>query len=285
MIELVQRNAEVTIPFLVSSRGYGFLWNSPAIGRVELATNGTRWVADSARQIDYWVTAGAAGRDACATTPTPPATRRCCPSGRPGSGSASCATARRRNCSRSPASTGAAASRSTSSSADFFHWTHLGDWRFDPAEWPDPAAAVKELAERWHPADGLGLALGQPAVGESTPKWSGAGPVHRHRVRPGRARRLAGQGRGQDGPGRLLRRDQPAGPRVRLVEDPGELPRATASNCGGWTPANRSSSPATRPTCATTPDPAWRSATCTRGRTPAPSSTACGPRAAPRWSP
>ena len=30
--------------------------------------------------------------------------------------------------------------------ADFFHWTHLGEWRFDPAEWPDPAAAVAELA-------------------------------------------------------------------------------------------------------------------------------------------
>lgn len=31
--------------------------------------------------------------------------------------------------------------------ADFFHWSHLGDWRFDPAEWPDPAAMVEELAE------------------------------------------------------------------------------------------------------------------------------------------
>jgi len=39
-------------------QGYGFLWNSPAVGRVELANNGTRWVADSARQIDYWVTVG-----------------------------------------------------------------------------------------------------------------------------------------------------------------------------------------------------------------------------------
>lgn len=31
--------------------------------------------------------------------------------------------------------------------ADFFHWTHLGDWRFDPAEWPDPEAMTAELAE------------------------------------------------------------------------------------------------------------------------------------------
>lgn len=58
VLDLVQRNAEVTVPVLTSSRGYTFLWNSPAIGRVELAGNGTRWVADSARQLDYWITAG-----------------------------------------------------------------------------------------------------------------------------------------------------------------------------------------------------------------------------------
>lgn len=57
-IDLVQRNAEVSIPVLLSDRGYLLLWNDPAVGRVELAVNGTRWVADSARQFDYWITAG-----------------------------------------------------------------------------------------------------------------------------------------------------------------------------------------------------------------------------------
>ncbi|MFF1680892.1 hypothetical protein ACFVYG_33235, partial [Streptomyces sp. NPDC058256] len=33
VLDLVQRNAEVTIPVLTSSRGYTLLWNSPAIGR------------------------------------------------------------------------------------------------------------------------------------------------------------------------------------------------------------------------------------------------------------
>ena len=45
VVELVQRNTEVSVPFALSSRGYGFLWNMPGVGRVELATNGTRWVA------------------------------------------------------------------------------------------------------------------------------------------------------------------------------------------------------------------------------------------------
>ena len=77
-LDLVHRNGEVSIPFLISSRGYGLLWNNPAVGRVELAANRTRWVADAARQIDYWVTAGSPARSWPAT-PTPPATRPRCP--------------------------------------------------------------------------------------------------------------------------------------------------------------------------------------------------------------
>lgn len=109
-IDLVQRNAEVSIPVLLSDRGYLLLWNNPAIGRVELAVNGTRWVADSARQFDYWITAGqpaeTLARYADATGHSPESRR-----GPPGSGSASCATAPRRSCSPSPASTGGAVCR------------------------------------------------------------------------------------------------------------------------------------------------------------------------------
>ena len=68
VLDLVQRNAEVSIPFVVSSRGYGLLWNNPAVGRVELGVTATRWVANSARQIDYWITTGTQHR-------SPPATR------------------------------------------------------------------------------------------------------------------------------------------------------------------------------------------------------------------
>jgi alpha-D-xyloside xylohydrolase len=58
VIDQLQINTEVCIPFYLSSLGYGFLWNNPALGRVELAKNGTRWTADSTRQMDYYITAG-----------------------------------------------------------------------------------------------------------------------------------------------------------------------------------------------------------------------------------
>src|SRR6266700_2260300 len=56
-LDLVQRNGEVSIPFVLSDRGYGLLWNCPAVGRVEFADNATRWTAGQAREIDYWFTA------------------------------------------------------------------------------------------------------------------------------------------------------------------------------------------------------------------------------------
>ena len=58
VLELAQRNAQVSVPFYVSSLGYGFLWNNPAIGEVTFGTNKTQWTACSTEQMDYWVTAG-----------------------------------------------------------------------------------------------------------------------------------------------------------------------------------------------------------------------------------
>jgi alpha-D-xyloside xylohydrolase len=145
VIDLVQRNAEVSIPLLVSSRGYGFLWNNPAVGRVELGGTATRWVSDSARQIDYWVTTGSpaqiAGNYADATGHVP-----LLPDWAAGFWQSKlryrtqdellevAREYRRRDLPLSVIV------------ADFFHWTQLGDWRFEPSEWPDPQAMVDELS-------------------------------------------------------------------------------------------------------------------------------------------
>ena len=128
-----------------------------------------------------------------ATTPTRPGTRRCCRSGQPASGSPSCATAARRNCCPSPASTRGAGLPLSVIVADFFHWTHLGDWRFDPAEWPDPAAHGAGAGRSRRQADGLGVAVGEPAERElprtarTAACWSAPSRACRS-TRPGRTR-------------------------------------------------------------------------------------------------
>ncbi|QUQ65961.1 glycoside hydrolase family 31 protein [Kutzneria sp. CA-103260] len=152
VLDLVQRNAEVSIPFALSSRGYGLLWNLPAIGRVEFAENGTRWVADSARQIDYWVTTGDTPADILSHYADATGHAPALPHWATGFWQSKL---RYRNQDELLAVAREHRDRGLPLSvivADYFHWTHLGDWRFDPAEWPDPAAMVKEL-------DGMGVKL------------------------------------------------------------------------------------------------------------------------------
>ncbi|HLO32593.1 MAG TPA: glycoside hydrolase family 31 protein [Anaerolineales bacterium] len=145
VIELEQRNTEVAIPFLVSNRKYGFLWNNPSIGRVELGCNATRWVAEGSKQLDYYLTCGGSYIEllenyagVTGKTPSFPSWA---------SGFWQCklryetqeellTVAREYKKRGLPLSVIV---------ADFFHWTRMGDWKFDPACWPDPAGMVREL--------------------------------------------------------------------------------------------------------------------------------------------
>jgi len=145
VIELHQRNTEVAIPFLVSNRKYGFLWNNPSIGRVELGRNGTRWVAEGSQQLDYYIVCGENYAEilerygeVTGKAPKFPAWA---------SGFWQCKLRYETqqellNVAREYKRRGLPLSVIV---ADFFHWTRMGDWKFDPQCWPDPAAMVKEL--------------------------------------------------------------------------------------------------------------------------------------------
>jgi len=144
VLELLQRNAEVSIPFALSSRGYGFLWNNPAVGRVELGRSLTRWVAEAGWQLDYWVTAGSPAQmlrnyaDVTGHAPDFPEWA---------SGFWQCRL-RYRNQEELLAVAREHKRRGLPLSCiviDFFHWTRQGEWRFDPVAWPDPQAMVDEL--------------------------------------------------------------------------------------------------------------------------------------------
>lgn len=147
VIELEQRNTEVTIPFLVSSRGYGFLWNNPGVGRLELAENMTRWAMDATRGVDYYVTAGdnyaeIASRYADVTGHAPLLPDFAL-------GFWQCKLRYRTQeelleVAREYKRRGLPLSVIVS---DYFHWAQMGEWAFDPTSWPDPAAMTRELKE------------------------------------------------------------------------------------------------------------------------------------------
>jgi alpha-D-xyloside xylohydrolase len=146
VIELQQRNAEVCIPFLLSSRGYGFLWNNPAVGRVEMGTNRTRWVAEASRQLDYLVFTGSGYGEILAryadATGHPPAF----PEWAAGFWQCKLRYATQEQLlgvAREYRRRGLPLSIIV---VDFFHWTKQGEWRWDPEAWPDPEGMCRELA-------------------------------------------------------------------------------------------------------------------------------------------
>jgi alpha-D-xyloside xylohydrolase len=146
-LELAHRNSQASIPFALSSRGYGFLWNNPAIGRVTFGKNVTEWYAARTGQLDYWITAGdtpaqveEAYAQATGRTPMMPdwATGFWQCKLRYKTQDELLAVAREYKRRNLPISVIV---------ADFFHWPQQGEWKFDPEYWPDPDAMIAELRD------------------------------------------------------------------------------------------------------------------------------------------
>lgn len=146
-LELAHRNSQASVPFVVSSAGYGMLWHTPAIGQATFGTNGTVWTAQQAQQLDYWVTVGRtpaqiARSYADATGHAPMMPER----GlglwqsklRYASQAELLAVAREHKRRGIPVDVIV---------ADFFHWPKMGDFRFEDEFWPDPAAMTAELED------------------------------------------------------------------------------------------------------------------------------------------
>jgi len=145
VLELAHRNTQISIPFLLSTRGYGFIWNNPSIGRAELAKNHTMFQAEATRQIDYVVIAGDSPYEIVKkytelvgkAEPVPEWAL----------GFWQCKLRYRSqeellHIAREYKKRGLPLSVIV---VDFFHWPKQGDWRFDPKYWPDPASMVQEL--------------------------------------------------------------------------------------------------------------------------------------------
>ncbi|MEP7288582.1 MAG: TIM-barrel domain-containing protein [Chloroflexota bacterium] len=145
VIDLLQRNTEITIPFTLSSRGYGFLWNNPAVGRVELGTTATRWVADATSQIDYWITVGDTPADILASYADVTGHTPRFPEWASGFWQSKLRYSTQQEVLDIAHEYHRRGLPLSVIVIDFFHWTLQGDWKFDPVCWPDPAAMVSEL--------------------------------------------------------------------------------------------------------------------------------------------
>lgn len=146
-LELAHRNSQTSVPFMLSSRGYGFLWNNPAIGTVTFGTNRTEWVAESTKKLDYFITAG--GTPAQLVEQYAAAVGKAPMMPEYGMGFWQCKLRYRTQeelltVAREYKRRGIPLDVIV---VDFFHWTKQGDFKFEPRDWPDPEAMIAELKE------------------------------------------------------------------------------------------------------------------------------------------
>ena len=145
VLELAQKNSQTTVPFLVSSLGYGMLWNNPAVGRVVFGKNLTEWEAAACKDMDIWFTVADAPKglleNYTAVTGRAPMMRE------DAMGFWQCKLRYRTqeevlSIARKYRELGIQLDVIV---IDFFHWTVQGDWIFDSTYWPDPKAMIDEL--------------------------------------------------------------------------------------------------------------------------------------------
>lgn len=144
-LELAHRNSQASIPFYISSLGYGFLWHNTAVGEVHFGLNTTQWEARSTKQMDYWITAGDTPAqieeqfaDAVGKAPMMPEY---------GLGFWQC---KLRYYNQRQVLDVARAYRQREIPLDvlvidYYHWPRCGDYRFDEEYFPDPGKMVEEL--------------------------------------------------------------------------------------------------------------------------------------------
>ena len=146
-LELAHRNSQASVPFLISSKGYGLLWNNPGIGRAVLGKNIISFEAFGTKALDYWITVGDTPAEieenyakVTGTVPMMPEY---------GMGFWQCKLRYQTQeelleVAREYKRRGLPLDVIV---IDFFHWPKQGEWKFDPVYWPDPDAMVKELKE------------------------------------------------------------------------------------------------------------------------------------------
>lgn len=143
-IDLKHLNAKSSIPYVYSSLGYGFLWNMPSTGRVDLSMNRTRWCSDSAKTMDYVVIAGTP-KEACMKLSDLTGHAPKMPEWALGFWQSKLRYETQDqllSVARKYKELGVPLSVIV---VDYFHWTEQGDYKFDPKYWPDPKAMADEL--------------------------------------------------------------------------------------------------------------------------------------------
>ena len=145
VLELAQRNSQISVPFLVSSLGYGMLWNNPGVGEVSFGKNMTLWDMLSTKEMDYYITVADTPKEILKNYTEATGRAGEFPEDRMGLWQCKLRYRTQDEVLRIARKYKELGIHIDQIIIDFFHWTYQGDWKFDKTYWPDPKAMVDEL--------------------------------------------------------------------------------------------------------------------------------------------
>ena len=146
-VDLCQKNTKCTIPFYISTLGYGFVWNNPAVGRAEFVKNRTLWEARMSRQLDYVVIGGGEPRRIMEYYTELTGRMPAVPDWIFGLWQSRLRYRTQRELLEVAQEYRRRKIPLSVIVLDYFHWPYQGDWRFDEEYFPDPGAMAEELDE------------------------------------------------------------------------------------------------------------------------------------------
>ncbi|KAJ5771635.1 hypothetical protein N7520_002164 [Penicillium odoratum] len=149
-IDFINFNSHVPIPVFMSSKGYAFVWNSAASGRMEFGPLRTRFVSEMSTLVDYVVIGAPKGDYDALQQKLTAATGRAPP---PPEWSLGYLHSKLRY--ENQTEILLLADNFVKNDIpvsliiiDYESWAQNGDWALDPALWPDPASMSAYVKER-----------------------------------------------------------------------------------------------------------------------------------------
>lgn len=146
-LELAHRNSQASVPFFLSSLGYGFLWNNPGIGRCVFGRNTMTFEAYGSKTLDFWITAGDTPAQIQETYGSVVGKVPMMPEYGLGFWQCKLRYQTQKELLEVAREYKRRGLKVDVIVVDFFHWFKQGDWKFDPVYWPDPEGMIKELEE------------------------------------------------------------------------------------------------------------------------------------------
>lgn len=149
VLELAQRNSQISVPFYISSLGYGLLWNNPGIGRVSFAKNMTEWKMFSTKFIDYWITCGESPKELNKNYSQVTGTVPMMPENLLGLWQSKLRYRTSEEVLDVVKEYSKRGIKLSSIAIDYFHWPKQGEYKFDLDYWKNPKELVKKLKEEY----------------------------------------------------------------------------------------------------------------------------------------